>query len=169
MTSVLISFNANLAFSIMQATSFLVSSSWGRLFRITISSSGGKRHCNAGLIFNRKHLLSRVTSTLFTTLGAPTQNNGSVSIALEPQSEPSRSIVWAASDRIVQRWAISADMWDEVCHRLKHGTVLTRSPQLLSEQHVDTLFAARLSRDLLSETLPASQLQIGLHDIGIAR
>ena len=114
-------------------------------------------------------MLSRVTSTLFATVVAPAQSVGTVSIALEPQPDISRSIVWTASDRVVQRWAVSANMWDEVRHIAMHETVLTRQSQLLFEQHVDVLFTSRLCRDILTETCPANQLQIGLHDIAIAR
>jgi hypothetical protein len=50
-----------------------------------------------------------------------------------------------------------------------HGTLLTKPSQLLFEQNVDALLAAQLSREIPTEPLFASQRQIGLHDIVIAR
>lgn len=153
----------------MQAASFLAFSSRGRLFRFSISSSGGKRHCDARPIYDRKRFLSRVTTSLFAPVMAPAQTIRTVSIALEPQSDCTRSIVWTANDRNIQRWAIATDTWDEVCGIHAHVDLLTRSPQLLFDQNVDALLSAQLSQEIPIEPLFASQLQISLHDIAIAR
>lgn len=93
---------------------FLLSSTWGRLFRLTVSATGPKKHCLTSVISDNKTLLSRVTLGLFSS-SAPAQKTQTAAIAIDRLSIPNGTIVWALTSYRIQRWMLVSDGWDEAC------------------------------------------------------
>ncbi|CAL1704556.1 unnamed protein product [Somion occarium] len=100
---------------------FIASTSLGRLFRLTLTSSGGKYHLSPRS-FSRLQSslsLSRFFPTFFSSsvsgdLPYETGNISAVALREHTTEIPSGRDVWALIDFRIQRWTMSAEGWEEL-------------------------------------------------------
>jgi nuclear pore complex protein Nup133 len=98
-----------------QPQTYLVSTSFGRLFRLTLVSSGGRHHF-AAHAFSRPNtglsLASLIPGLWASPVGViPTKGNASA-VTLGA-STPTGQDVWALVETRVQRWNMSVEGWEE--------------------------------------------------------
>ncbi|KAG6898380.1 hypothetical protein C0992_009055 [Termitomyces sp. T32_za158] len=106
---------------------YVASTSAGNLFRLTLVSSGGKRHLNSHVFAKPSHPISfsRLLPSIFSS-GSTTSTSFSHSknvsaIALGAKSGTSGREVWAIVDTRLQRWSMSPEGWEQL---LLEGDVL---------------------------------------------
>jgi hypothetical protein len=86
------------------------------MFRISIASAGGSAHIFAAPVTDSKGLLSRVASSILSSIAVPPVRDAIESIVVGPHPSVSThgSDVWVLSTRQIQMWRLSFDTWDEV-------------------------------------------------------
>jgi nuclear pore complex protein Nup133 len=93
-----------------------VSTSSGRIFRLTLTSSGGKHHLTLHL-FSRPQPsggLSRFLPSIFSpSTTAPAQPENIAALALGARAEGGKD-VWALLETRLQRWTVSDEGWEEL-------------------------------------------------------
>ncbi|TFK42541.1 hypothetical protein BDQ12DRAFT_732185 [Crucibulum laeve] len=100
------------------ARTFIASSSLGNLYRLALTSSGGKYQL-ASHTFSRpapSRSFSRLLPSIFTA--SPTSSSSDdfesiYSIAIGPPQESGENNVWAISKRRVQKWILKSEGWEE--------------------------------------------------------
>ncbi|KAN0123739.1 Non-repetitive/WGA-negative nucleoporin C-terminal domain containing protein [Russula decolorans] len=121
---------------------FIASTSVGRLFRLTLSTSGGRYHFTARL-FSRTQSslsLSRFLPSLWSSQASQAEAGNIAAIALGAKTNLGVDI-WALVDSRVQRWHVAADGWEELTLQEDVGVVLRQAIQ-------DTLRAPSAYLDL---------------------
>lgn len=121
---------------------FVASTSVGRLFRLTLSTSGGRYHFTARL-FSRTQSslsLSRFLPSLWSSQASQAEAGNIAAIALGAKTNLGVDI-WALVDSRVQRWHVAAEGWEELTLQEDVGVVLRQAIQ-------DTLRAPSAYLDL---------------------
>ena len=98
----------------LQPQTFVVSTSLGRLFRLTLTTSGGRYHL-AFRIFSRPQSslsLSRFLPSLWSSPTSQVEVGNIASVALGTKSNLGTDI-WALVESRVQRWNVAAEGWEE--------------------------------------------------------
>lgn len=93
---------------------FVVSTSSGRLFRLTLTTSGGKYHITSR-IFSRPQSslsLSRFLPSLWSSPTSQVEVGNIAAVALGTKTNLGTDI-WALVESRVQRWSIAAEGWEE--------------------------------------------------------
>lgn len=114
----------------LQPQTYIATTSTGRLFRLTLASSGGKSHLTP-------HIFSRPLPTLTLTNFLPSlwsspptfqPDSGNVSaVALGGTTSTGGKEVWALVDTRIQKWNMSAEGWEEVVLDVEVGGLLRAS------------------------------------------
>ncbi|KAI0065375.1 hypothetical protein BV25DRAFT_1880143 [Artomyces pyxidatus] len=94
---------------------YVASTSQGRMFRLTLTSSGGKYHLAARL-FSRPQSslsLSRFLPSLWSSPILHSSTGNITAIALGPKTALGTD-VWALVDSHIQKWNIAAEGWEEI-------------------------------------------------------
>ncbi|KAJ3533367.1 hypothetical protein NM688_g7291 [Phlebia brevispora] len=105
------------AFTRADTQTYIASTSFGRLFRLILTASGGKYHLSS-------HSFHRPASglylfRLFPTFGSSQElpieggNINAIAVTERPQ-DPSGKDVWALIDFRIQRWNMSVEGWEEL-------------------------------------------------------
>ncbi|KDQ60778.1 hypothetical protein JAAARDRAFT_190924 [Jaapia argillacea MUCL 33604] len=97
------------------AFTYVVSTSTGRLLRLTVTSSGGKYHL-AFHVFSRPQSslsLTRFLPSLWSTPTVETEGGYVSSVALGEGNTLSRD-VWALVETRVQKWNMTTEGWEEI-------------------------------------------------------
>ena len=104
---------------LLQPQTYIATTSTGRLFRLTLTSSGGKIHLNSHL-FSRPspaltltNFLPSLWSAGSTSTIQPTAGNISA-LALGEVSPTGEKEVWALVNTRIQKWKMSVEGWEEV-------------------------------------------------------
>ncbi|KAI0079884.1 hypothetical protein K474DRAFT_1696036 [Panus rudis PR-1116 ss-1] len=101
-----------------EAHMYIASTSIGRLFRLSLTSSGGRYHISPRA-FSRPQSslsLSRLLPSFWSggsSVPLPTEFGNISSVALREYEQGGRD-VWALIDFRIQRWTMSADGWEEL-------------------------------------------------------
>jgi nuclear pore complex protein Nup133 len=93
---------------------FVVSTSLGRLFRLTLTTSGGRYHLTSR-IFSRPQSslsLSRFLPSLWSSPTSQVEPGNIAAVALGTKSNLGTDI-WALVESRVQRWNVAAEGWEE--------------------------------------------------------
>ncbi|KAI0273769.1 Non-repetitive/WGA-negative nucleoporin C-terminal-domain-containing protein [Gloeopeniophorella convolvens] len=94
---------------------FVASTSTGHLFRLTLTTSGGKYHFTSRL-FSRPQSslsLSRFLPSLWSTPGMQPESGNIAAVALGAKTNTG-SDIWALVDSRIQKWNIAAEGWEEI-------------------------------------------------------
>ncbi|KAF9013861.1 hypothetical protein BDQ17DRAFT_1320576 [Cyathus striatus] len=100
------------------AQTFVVSTTGGNLFRLTLTSTGGKYHL-ASRSFSRPiptGSFSRLFPSIFSSSSShhePEAFECIYSVALGEQTEKGDKDIWAIARRRVQKWVLKAEGWEE--------------------------------------------------------
>lgn len=138
-----------------QPQTYIAATSSGRLFRITLASSGGKKHLNSH-VFARPApalTLTNFLPSLWSSSPGVQPAPGNISAVALGGEDASGKEVWALVDTRVQMWNMSTEGWEE---------------SLMDEE------IAELVRDSLRETFEGisnddSELDLELVDIALER
>ena len=98
----------------LQPQTFVVSTSLGRLYRLTLTTSGGRYHLTSR-IFSRPQSslsLSRFLPSLWSSPASQVEPGNIAAVALGTKSNLGTDI-WALVESRVQRWNIAAEGWEE--------------------------------------------------------
>lgn len=134
-----------------QPQTFVISTSIGRLFRLTLSTSGGRYHLTARL-FSRTQSslsLSRFLPSIWSSQTSQAEAGNIAAIALGAKTNLGVDI-WALVESRVQRWQVAAEGWEELTLQEDVGVVLRTAIQ-------DTLRA------------PSTYLDLELLDLAVDR
>ncbi|KAH9043103.1 hypothetical protein EDB85DRAFT_1855669 [Lactarius pseudohatsudake] len=104
---------------------FVVSTSLGRLFRLTLTTSGGRYHLTSR-IFSRPQSslsLSRFLPSLWSSPTSQVEVGNIAAVALGTKSNLGTDI-WALVESRVQRWNIAAEGWEEFALQEDIATVI---------------------------------------------
>ncbi|KAF8478553.1 Non-repetitive/WGA-negative nucleoporin C-terminal-domain-containing protein [Russula ochroleuca] len=121
---------------------FVISTSIGRLFRLTLSTSGGRYHLTARL-FSRTQSslsLSRFLPSIWSSQTSQAEAGNIAAIAIGAKTNLGVDI-WALVESRVQRWHVAAEGWEELTLQEDVGVVLRTAIQ-------DTLRAPAMYLDL---------------------
>lgn len=93
----------------------MASTSFGRLFRLTLTSSGGKYHLTSRLFARPQSSLSlsRFLPTIFSPQNLLTEAGNTFAVAMGATHAVGRD-VWALVDTRIQKWTMSTDGWEEL-------------------------------------------------------
>ncbi|KAG6874188.1 hypothetical protein C0995_003734 [Termitomyces sp. Mi166 len=105
---------------------YVASTSAGNLFRLTLVSSGGKRHLKLHVFSKPSHSisLSRLLPSIFSsgsTTSTFSHSKNISAIALGAKTGTGGREVWAIVDTLLQRWAMSPEGWEQL---LLEGDIL---------------------------------------------
>ena len=104
---------------LLQTQTYIATTSTGRLFRLTLTSSGGKIHLNSHL-FSRPSPALTLTNFLPSLWSAGSTSTiqpatGNISaLALGEVSPTGEREVWALVNTRIQKWKMSVEGWEEV-------------------------------------------------------
>ncbi|KAF9518381.1 hypothetical protein BS47DRAFT_1325354 [Hydnum rufescens UP504] len=131
---------------------FIAGTSLGRLFRLNVSSSAGRPHVVVVPFVKARNMLSRVASTIFSSVPISGNDTSIVSIAVGANTgiQDGRE-VWSLSQRRAQKWRVSADAWD----------------QLQLDEDLHTVLSGEISRKLFNYETFGSELALELIDLGV--
>lgn len=139
-----------------QPFTYIVSTSEGRLTRLTVTSTGGKFHLAA-------HVFSRPSSSLslsrifpsFWTLPSLQPQPGNVNAVALGESYPDASgrDLWALVDNRIQRWNLSVEGWEE----------------LLLEEDIAAITCAAIHHEFSSAPRDDFDLDLELLDLKVER
>lgn len=97
----------------MQAQTYIASTSIGRLFRLVLTSTGGKHHVTSHPFSrstgNSLSLTSLIPGLWSSPSGLVPQSGNANAVAIGEPSE-----VWALVDTRLQKWTMSLEGWEEV-------------------------------------------------------
>lgn len=102
--------------SSIQPQTYIATTSTGRLFRLTLTSSGGKIHLNS-------HVFARPVPSLTLTNFIPSfwssapslqPESGNISAVALGETNATGKEIWALVDTRVQKWNMSVEGWEEV-------------------------------------------------------
>ncbi|KAI0054126.1 hypothetical protein FA95DRAFT_1530133 [Auriscalpium vulgare] len=94
---------------------YIASTSRGRMFRLTLTSSGGKYHL-ASRIFSRPQsslFISRFLPSLWSNPIMPPESGNITAIALGSKNTLGTD-VWALVDSRLQKWTVATEGWEEI-------------------------------------------------------
>ena len=109
----------------LQPQTFVTSTSVGRLFRLTLSTSGGRYHLTARH-FSRTQSslsLSRFLPSIWSSQPSQAEAGNIAAIALGAKTNLGIDI-WALVESRVQRWHVAAEGWEELTLQEDVGVVL---------------------------------------------
>ncbi|KAI0322245.1 Non-repetitive/WGA-negative nucleoporin C-terminal-domain-containing protein [Amylostereum chailletii] len=94
---------------------YIASTSQGRLFRLSLTSSGGKYHITSRLFSRLQPSLSltRFLPSLWSTQPLQPESGNIAAIALGVQSNIGRD-VWAIVDTRIQKWHMATEGWEDL-------------------------------------------------------
>lgn len=98
----------------LQPQTFVVSTSLGRFFRLTLTTSGGRYHLTAR-IFSRPQSslsLSRFLPSLWSSPTSQVEAGNIAAVVLGTKSNLGTDI-WALVESRVQRWNVAGEGWEE--------------------------------------------------------
>ncbi|KIM87137.1 hypothetical protein PILCRDRAFT_64451 [Piloderma croceum F 1598] len=108
---------------------YIATTSTGRLFRLTLTSSGGKNHLTPH-VFSRplpSLTLANFLPSLFSSPPTFQPDSGNVSaVALGEKTLAGGKEVWALVDTRVQKWSMSVEGWEEVVLDMEVAGLLRR-------------------------------------------
>jgi nuclear pore complex protein Nup133 len=115
--------------SFSQPQTYIATTSSGRLFRLTLTSSGGKNHLTPHL-FSRplpSLTLANFLPSLFSSPPTFQPDSGNISaVALGEKALAGGKEVWALVDTRVQKWNMSVEGWEEVVLDMEVAGLLRR-------------------------------------------
>lgn len=104
-----------------KAQTYIISTSYGSLYRLVLTSTGGKHHISAH-VFARpapSHTLSRLTSYFLSSsastssLSAKDANKHIHAVAVGASSPTGDRDVWALANGHIQQWTLKSEGWEE--------------------------------------------------------
>ncbi|KAI9509614.1 Non-repetitive/WGA-negative nucleoporin C-terminal-domain-containing protein [Russula earlei] len=121
---------------------FVASTSVGRLFRLTLTTSGGRYHLTSRLFSRTQSSLSltRFLPSLWSSPASQTETGNIAAIALGAKTNLGIDI-WALVESRVQKWNVATEGWEELILQEDAGVVLCNAIQ-------DTLRAPSTYLDL---------------------
>ena len=114
----------------LQPQTFVASTSTGRLFRLTLTTSGGKYHLTSRL-FSRMQSslsLSRFLPSLWSSPTSQAEAGNIAAIALGAKTNFGTDI-WALVESRVQKWNVAAEGFEELTLQDDIGVVLRQAIQ----------------------------------------
>jgi hypothetical protein len=135
----------------LQPQTFVASTSTGRLFRLTLTTSGGRYHFTSRLFSHMQSSLSlsRFLPSLWSSPTSQVEAGNIAAIALGAKTNLGTDI-WALIDSRVQKWNVAAEGFEELTLQEDIGVVLRHAIQ-------DTLHA------------PSAYLDLELLDLAVDR
>jgi nuclear pore complex protein Nup133 len=125
----------------LQPQTFIASTSTGRLFRLTLTTSGGRYHLTSRL-FSRMQSslsLSRFLPSLWSSPSSQAEAGNIAAIALGAKTNLGTDI-WAIVESHVQKWNVAAEGFEEFTLQEDIGVVLRQAiqdPQQASSTYLD--------------------------------
>ncbi|KDQ07351.1 hypothetical protein BOTBODRAFT_192479 [Botryobasidium botryosum FD-172 SS1] len=93
---------------------YIATTTFGRLFRLTITTVSGKSQVIAAPFTRSQSVFSRVTSTFFSSASASVETGAVAAVAIGQGSLRDGRDIWVLTERLLQKWRISGDSWEQV-------------------------------------------------------